>query len=236
MGILQRLSLCYAFLVAVHVLTDYGNKAYRSIGAMATLLCLMIYTSVMVGFTKPEIGCTHENNLSEFCNFGSYLDRKLFGRAHLYRTNDPEGLFTTLSAFGNVYAGYLVCLIMKDNKGNTRKILSLWTILGLLCGLTAWPLTELMPVNKKLWSISYTFLTSGISMLSLVVITLACDVLPSMFEKYKRVFLAITPPLIWMGRNPLAIFISRDLLDDILSTYIIIDGKSAWDQIYHYLF
>ena len=35
----------------------------------------------------------------------------------MYETNDPEGLFTTLTAIANAYAGYVVCLIMKDHKG-----------------------------------------------------------------------------------------------------------------------
>lgn len=154
----------------------------------------------------------------------------------MYETNDPEGLFTTLAAVGNGYAGYLVCLIMKDHKGQTNKILVLWTVLGLLCALIAWPLTVLMPLNKKIWSISYVFLTCGISAVSLSFITITCDILPERGGRYKKVFDIVSQPLIWMGRNPLAIFISRELIDDILSSYITINGKSGWDQFYHYAF
>lgn len=236
MGILQRLSLCYAALAAIHVLTDYGNKAYRFIGALITLGCLMTYTAFMVTFTKPEIKCFHENNLTPFCNFGSYWDRKLFGLPHMYEINDPEGLFTTLTSVANAYAGYMVCLIMKDHKGETKKTLLLWTTLGLLCALIAWPLTQLMPINKKIWSISYTFLTCGISAVSLTFITIVCDIIPSKYGTYNKVFQIVSRPLVWMGRNPLAMFISRDLLEDILGSYIYIKGKPAWDQVLHYMF
>ena len=102
--------------------------------------------------------------------------------------------------------------------------------------MTAWPLTLLMPINKKIWSISYTFLTCGISAVSLSFITLTCDVAPRLHAGYKRIFLILSQPLIWLGRNPLAIFMSRDLLDDIMNSYIHIGGKTMWDQIYHYLF
>ena len=53
----------------------------------------------------------------------------------MYEKNDPEGLFTTLAAIGNAYAGYFVCLILKDNKGDNKKMIGLWTALAIFCGL-----------------------------------------------------------------------------------------------------
>lgn len=49
-------------------------------------------------------------------------------------TNDPEGLFTNLSAFLNGYVGYRFTLIMMDNKGNTKKIMTNWIMFSLLMG------------------------------------------------------------------------------------------------------
>jgi predicted acyltransferase len=66
-----------------------------------------------------------------------------------------------------------------------------------------------MPLNKKLWSISYTFLTIGISGVSLALITIALDLVGKKNQKYQKVISIITGPFIWMGRNPLAIFASR---------------------------
>ena len=39
-----------------------------------------------------------------------------------------------------------------------------------------------------------------------------------------------------MGRNPLAVFVSRDLIDDICNSYIVINGVQSYENIYHYLF
>lgn len=88
-------------------------------------------------------------------------------------------------------------------------IVKLWIIIGLLCALISLPLTWLMPLNKKLWSISYTFLTIGISGVSLALITIALDLVGKKNEKYQKIIPIITAPFIWMGRNPLAIFASR---------------------------
>jgi predicted acyltransferase len=93
--------------------------------------------------------------------------------------NDPEGLFTNLSAFLNAYAGYYFCLIMMDNKTNTNKVMTLWIITSLLLGAMVYPLTLLMPLNKKIWSISFVFLTSAVTGLSLTFITYTVDVLGS---------------------------------------------------------
>ena len=75
----------------------------------------------------------------------------------------------------NAYAGYWFCLTMFDHKGQTKKTVVIWTAAGALCALTALPLVWLMPLNKKLWSISYAFLTTGISGISLSGITVLFD-------------------------------------------------------------
>lgn len=93
----------------------------------------------------------------------------------MYDINDPEGLFTTLTAFINGYAGYWFCLTMFDYKTNPFKIVKTWVMTAALCGLIALPLIWLMPLNKKIWSISYTFLTIAISGVSLAIITILVD-------------------------------------------------------------
>lgn len=130
--------------------------------------------------------------------------------------NDPEGLFTTLSAFLNAYAGYYFCLIMLDNKNQIKKILTLWTVASLLLGAVVSPLTLMMPLNKKIWSISFVFLTSAASGLALTLITYLFDVLNKKYVRYGRVANIITKPSIWLGRNPLAVFVVMEIVATIL--------------------
>lgn len=54
--------------------------------------------------------------------------------------------------------------------------------------------------------------------------------------RYQKIIAVVTAPMIWMGMNPLAIFVSRDFLDDLLNTYVVINGTEAWQHLYHYLF
>lgn len=150
--------------------------------------------------------------------------------------NDPEGLFTTLSAFLNAYAGYLFCLIMQDNKNQTKRIMTLWVLVSLLLGSMVYPLTLLMPLNKKIWSISFVFVTSAVSGLSLAFITLTVDVLGAQKPGYGKIINILTKPFIWLGRNPLAIFILMDLVAIFMIKYIFIGERSLWAAFYHYAF
>lgn len=93
-----------------------------------------------------------------------------------------------------------------------------------------------MPLNKKIWSVSYAFLTVGVSGASLALITIIFDILGKNSPRYQKILPIITAPFLWFGRNPLAMFISRDFLDDLLNTYVVINEVTAWDHLYHYLF
>ena len=216
LGILQRISLCYLLVVLIHFLTRYGEVNYRFIGVLIAVSLGLIYLTFLITFENLDIGCPHSQKFSKFCNFGAYLDRKMFGEHQMIYPNDPEGLFTTLSAFLNGYIGYWFCLIMQDNKNNIKKTLTLWTIFSLLLGAMVYPLTFAMPINKKMWTISYVFLTTATSGLSLVLITYFVDVLSGRNHTYKKIVDIITTPFIWLGRNPLAIFILMEALSIIL--------------------
>lgn len=89
MGILQRISLCYGLLALIHWITRYGDKAYRFIGVIIALAMGLVYLVFMITFEHKEIGCPHELNLTEFCNFGAFADRKMFGVYHMIYPNDP---------------------------------------------------------------------------------------------------------------------------------------------------
>lgn len=114
--------------------------------------------------------------------------------------------------------------------------MKLWIITSLLLGAMVYPLTLMMPLNKKIWSISFVFLTSAVSGLSLTFITYFVDVLGNKHPRYGNVINKITSPFVWLGRNPLAIFVLMDALAIILIKYIIINDKSAWAHFYHYVF
>ena len=198
---------------------------------------MMIYLAFMIPFENLEIGCPHSENLSEFCNFGAYVDRMIFGEFHMIYPNDPEGLFTNLNALISTYAGYCFCLIMQDHKNDhIGKTLKRWIIISLICGAVTYPLTFLMPLNKKIYSTSFLFITISISGLSLTLFAILIDVIGKDGNIVGKVITIISRPFIWLGRNPLAIFVLMDALAIVMIKYIIFDDKSLWSHFYHSAF
>lgn len=121
---------------------------------------------------------------------------------------------------------------MSEFRGNTNKILGSWVLLALFCAAISYPFTFLMPLNKKIWSISFAFLNIGIAGISLTLLVLIIDTISSKSECYRKVCKVLTAPFLALGRNPLAIFFLMDALGIILIIYVKIDDKSAWSWIY----
>ena len=125
---------------------------------------------------------------------------------------------------------------MMDNK-SVKKILCMWISISVLCAIIAYPLTHLMPLNKKIWSVSFTFLTIGISGLSLVFFAWLVDMVGVAENMLAKVINVVTRPLLWLGRNPLAIFILMDALTILLAKYITFgEHDSALSEFYKQVF
>lgn len=93
--------------------------------------------------------------------------------------HDPEGIFSTLPAFFTTYIGYYFCLIMKDNKTDVKRTLKQWFIISFILGLSVYPLTKMMPLNKKMYSASFAVLSACVAGAAIIVFILLVDVYPS---------------------------------------------------------
>lgn len=224
-GILQRLGICYLIVSCIHAITRYADHMYRFIGVLIAFSIGMVYVIFMATFENLEIGCPYELRYTRSCNFGGYFDRTLFGEHHVVNPTDPEGFFASTSVFLNAYIGYWFCLIMFDNKTNTKKTLYLWTVFSIMLGVISYPLTFLMPYHKRMWTVSYVFLTSAATGISLVLITYLFDVLSPIKPRLKQVTDKLMIPFIWLGRNPLAIYILMEVTNIILHLYVKIGEK-----------
>lgn len=100
--------------------------------------------------------------------------------------NDPEGFWSTLNAFVTCYLGYYFSLIMKDNKENIKKTVLTWIMISVIFGVLAYPLSFLVPINKKMWTTSYTFLTIGTTGLALSFFVWAIDMAGKNKPKYQK--------------------------------------------------
>jgi len=115
-----------------------------------------------------------------------------------------------------------------------KDVLTKWVILGLIAigfGIVSafW-----MPFNKVIWSLSFSLLCTGVSVLTLAFLYLVIERNP--FKKHK-IFKSITSPFIWLGMNSLAIYFFMNVFEIILDVWAVLhDGSTVWQQVYETVF
>lgn len=106
----------------------------------------------------------------------------------------------------------------------------------MLFGILIYPATLLMPINKKLYSLSFTLLVIAVSGAVLSFFYAIVDILPTRSPTAGKIVSVITAPLKWLGLNPLAVFVLMDGVAIIMGFYITVDGESLYRYFYRNVF
>jgi predicted acyltransferase len=133
-------------------------------------------------------------------NFASYLDT-LIMPGKLYRIiHDPEGLVSTIPAISTALLGIFTGNLLKNtsiekNKNSALRLVLIGIILVVLAQI--WNLV--FPINKNLWTSSFTLQCGGISMILMAIFYYVIDVLG--YKKWAFFFKVI-------GMNSILIYMS----------------------------
>ena len=161
-GVLQRIALC-TLLAAPIVL--YFNWKQQCVWIIALLA---IYTLLMLFVPVPDVqGRIAAGVLEPGRDVGAYIDRLLL-ESHLWansKTWDPEGLVGTLPALCSQLFGVLAGRWLLSKTSAADK--TVWMMLaGLLClWLGAIIDATFMPINKSLWTVSFSIFMTGWALL-----------------------------------------------------------------------
>ena len=234
-GVLQRIAVCYFFAsVIVYYFKQKGAFVFA-----AVLLLFYWMLSVLLG--------TPGDPYSLQGWFGTGIDKAILGEAHMYKGEgvafDPEGLMSTFAAIVQVIFGYLVGDYIqkkarlndevgqgknfetefgKTNENNTNgpyhMIASLFVIATLLI-ITGFIWDMVFPINKKIWTSSYTVYTTG-----LAIYTIATMIY---FIEFKQATGWLTKFFDVFGKNPLFIFVLSGFLPRLLGLIRIPNGINA---------
>ena len=221
MGVLQRIALC--FCAAAVIVWWLRNSAGGPLWACAVLLLGYAAACHVLGAPGDPF------SLQGW--FGTALDVRLLGAAHLYRGEglpfDPEGLASTAPAVAQVLLGWWVGRSLVGQKMDAQQVarLCLWAVALLVAG-TLWQLD--IPLNKKIWTPSYVLHTTGLAMLALAVCIHFIDIRrqPREMRGWVRFFEVF-------GRNPLFIFVLSGLVPRVLGlvrwqTGVDAQGAAIW--------
>lgn len=153
---------------------------------------------------------------------------------HTY--TDPEGIFSTIGAIIMTYLGYEYSMLMAKYKETPKKLVVSWLSIAVILGAITYPMYLLTPFNKKLFTPSFILVVGAVTGAALTFFYVIIDILPSKIPTAQKPIEIITAPFLWLGLNPLAIFVLMDLLAIFLILYIKIDGVSIWSQFFRHVF
>ncbi len=210
-GVLQRIALCTMLAAPIVVYFNWKQQC-AWIAALLTA-----YTLLMLFVPVPDVqGRIGAGILEPGRDLGAYIDRALLD-GHLWtksKTWDPEGLLSTLPALCTQLLGVLLGRWLLSASSKAEK--TVWMMIAGLACLWIGAIIDVtfMPINKSLWSTSFTVFMTGWALLIFAVCYWLIDANPSevLREKSRRGLL----PLTIYGMNALFIFAFSGLIAKML--------------------
>lgn len=208
-GVLQRIALSYFFAsVIVHFFKVRGAFVFG-----AFLLLFYWFLCVAANPSDP---------FSLRGWFGTKVDLYLLGDSHLYHGEgvafDPEGLMNTFGSIVQVILGYLVGNYI-ITKGKTAEMLNSLFVAGAVLIFAGFAWDMVFPINKKIWTSSYTIYTTGLALIILSVMIYLIE-----FKNAKGVWSRFFDVF---GKNALFIFALSGILPRLMGLIRISNGLTS---------
>jgi predicted acyltransferase len=209
-GVLQRIGVCYGVAATIALFAGWRTVLVSVVVFCGVYAGLMLKAPSVEGHTPGSL--TKEDNLARAVDvavFDRYTTgpngEKVERAKHTYRAYpDPEGLLSTLPAIGSALLGVLVGYSLRTptrtNPEKCARLLANGVIVSIFGVLLGW---WLMPINKQIWTPSFTVFTAGMGMLTLGAVYYLTDV------KGRR---AWAWPFKVYGMNAIAAFVLAGLI------------------------
>jgi len=241
-GVLVRIAWCYVLASAIYFQFPSPKALLRWTIGLLAVYAIWMQLIPIPGYGMPDLSAsfpTAETPVNElFSNWAFFIDYHVFGThtwsvrqlydaaGNLIWSFDPEGLISTISALCSVLFGMLTgqWLTQKSRdipqKLNGLFVAGCWLMaLGLI--LSIW-----IPINKRIWTSSYTIFTAGMALITLAVLFHAID-----FKGFKK----WAYPLVAYGRNAIFAFVASGMMATAMSLIKVDADTSLKTYIYHSL-
>lgn len=199
MSVLGRIALCYFF--GSLILLFFGTKP-----------AIWICTALLLIYWLICLYAGHPGDPYSITGYaGNAIDKSILGEPHMYHGEglafDPEGLLSTLPAIVSVVIGYLTGMYIRQ-KGKSPALWKGLLLSALLLLLTGYTWGLVFPINKKIWTSSYTLVAGGyaIAFLALLIYLIEWRSWKGRWCRFFDIF----------GKNPLFIFVLSGFIPRIL--------------------
>ncbi len=210
-GVLQRIGVCYLFASLIFLNTKLRGLILWTIGLLAFYWVLMKCVPV------PGYGT---GVMDLHGNFSEFVDMMVFN-GHVFRdstTYDPEGVISTIPAIATTLFGILTGQFLRCEKTNpTEKTAWLFTV-GSVLIFASGLMSFWMPINKRLWTSSYSVLMAGLAMNVFAIYYWLVDV--KGYQKWAK-------PFAIYGMNAITVFILAGVLGRLSVDIKVEGGKVA---------
>jgi predicted acyltransferase len=218
-GVLQRIAICYGITSIIFLHSTLRGQIYWITGLLAC------YWLIMQCIPVPGIG----SGLYEpGKNFSNYIDSLVLS-GHMWNqtvTWDPEGIISTIPSIATVLFGILAGHLLRSEKTKEEKTIRMYAagtfliILGLI--LDMW-----IPINKKIWTSSFSIFTAGWANICLATCFWFFDV--KGYGRYAK-------PLVIYGMNAIAVYSVSELIAITLGMINVTNGRGVSLPLQEYLY
>jgi predicted acyltransferase len=194
-SVLGRIGLAYMFAAFIVLNTSLRGRLMWIAGLLVGYWAALKFVPV------PGYGA---GDLSPGHTLTDFVDRTLIPGRLKFGDRDPVALFGTIPSIATCLAGVVTGQWLKNPRyGGTQKSLVM-AAAGLACLGAALAWDKDCPINKNLWSSSYTVYCAGFSLLLLAAFYQVIDVWR---------FRAWTFPLVVIGSNSILIYMACSFVD-----------------------
>jgi len=203
-GVLQRIAVCY-FIASLIVL--YTKNMRTQVYWLAGFL--ISYWLMMKLIPVPEIGA---GIMERGKNFSAYID-SMFLSGHMWgytKTWDPEGIVSTLPAVATTLFGVMTGHYLRSQHSKEEKTAWMFVAGNILLFLGA-TLDMWLPINKSIWTTSYSIFMAGWALVCFAMFYWIIDV-----KGYKR----WVKPFIIFGMNAITVFVISGMIGRLYGSVI----------------
>lgn len=162
-GVLERIAVCYCIGSFIYMWVKP-----KHLWKIAALLLIIYAVLLSIGNGYAQDGT----------NLAAILDRLYLSEAHLYHKSpiDPEGLMGTISSLAHTLIGVMVGRMITDKEKDINTRLVNLFVFAMVLAIIGHLISYEYPLNKRVWSPSYTLMTCAIATGMLGLLTYIIDV------------------------------------------------------------
>ncbi len=195
-SVLSQIGIAYFFAALIVINTNtLKARLFWLIGILAGIAVMQHLVPV------PGFGA---GNFTPEGSINAWIDQHFLPGKLIYKTYDPEGILCIVSAISVTLMGTFAGVLLRDRSINSNKKTIILIISGASLVLIALVLSPVYPIIKKIWTVPFNLLSSGISFLLLATFYYIIDV--KSWDKWIFFFKVI-------GMNSITIYLGTQLID-----------------------